>query len=76
MNITEANDLNVLLRYLLGLSPLPNDDEARGAAERLAAKANKTLAAGLTSERVAAAWPEVLVCPAADHADRAWKVKA
>lgn len=65
MNISEANDLNTLLHYVLNLSDAlgvtPSDDQARDAAERLADRANKALGAGLTSDTVVAAWPELLL---------------
>lgn len=61
MNITEANDLNVVLRHMLQL-PAPGDredvaGEALAAAQRLADRANRALGAGLDGRAVAAAWP-------------------
>lgn len=72
MNITEANDTNTVLRYLLGLPNLtgdvPTDDQAQDAAERLAEKAAKALHAGLRPVDVAQAWHRVQVCPAEEPA--------
>lgn len=63
MNITEANDLNTVLEYVLNLTSgagaVPSSERAREAAARLADKAHKPLMAGLTSERVNAAWPDL-----------------
>jgi hypothetical protein len=65
VNISEGNDLNVLLRYVLnvndGHTDVPTVDKAREAAERLADRANKVLGAGLTSDRIAAMWPDLLL---------------
>lgn len=58
MNITEANDLNYVLSYVLNVGQVPSSDKAMEAAARLADKANKALGAGLTGERVRAAWPD------------------
>lgn len=73
MNITEANDTNGLLRYLLGVhetgGALPDDDEMLVAAQRLAARINAALHTGVTPEQVAAAWPGVEVCPAQANRD-------
>lgn len=65
MNITEANDLNVVLRHMLQL-PAPGDredapGEALAAAQRLADRANRALGAGLDGPAVAAAWPDEAV---------------
>lgn len=62
LTIGEAHDVNTLLEHVLqhsraGLG-VPSLDEAREAAARLADKANKTLMAGLTGERVRAAWTD------------------
>lgn len=65
MNITEGNAANVVLRYLLGIEPLPDDEKAQEAAVLLAERANRALHAGLRAEQVAQAWPNVIVCPGA-----------
>lgn len=57
VNIGEASDVNTLLRYMLGQrqpvtgEPVPGD-QALGAAERLADRANRALAAGISSTEV------------------------
>lgn len=59
MNIGEANDLNMLLTFLLAIPDpfAPKDpDTARAAAVRLTERAYKALSAGLTPEQVARAW--------------------
>lgn len=75
MNISEANDVNTLLRWLTGDLPhvdesnllddadlvLQQDDDARKAAMRLADRAYKALHAGLTGDRVQEAWEKVCV---------------
>jgi len=50
VNITEANAVNKVLRYLLGAST--NRSEALDAAEELAERANKALSAGWTAADV------------------------
>ena len=57
MNIGEANDVNTLLRYMLGqqrssFGDPVTDDQALAAAERLADRAGKTLQAGITGSDV------------------------
>lgn len=73
MNISEANDVNTLLRWLTGDLPhiderneydeadlvLMQDDDARRAAARLADRAHKALHCGLTAEKVHQAWDQV-----------------
>lgn len=54
MNISEANDLNKVLRYVLGWSEDP--EVARDAAVRLTERANRTLGAGLRPQDVEDAW--------------------
>ncbi|QKV74513.1 hypothetical protein [Amycolatopsis sp. Hca4] len=59
MNITEANDTNRVLRYLLdlrqGVEPA-RDDDVRDAALRLSARINKALHAGITPSQVGTEW--------------------
>lgn len=61
MNISEANDTNTILRYLLNQARwpvgVPTDAEAQAAAERLADRAHKPLSAGLRAQDVTEAWP-------------------
>lgn len=70
MNITEANETNTVLDYLLGLpgpsGEVPSDETARAAAAHLAEKANKALGAGLTAQAVTDNWHRVQVCPATE----------
>lgn len=75
MNISEANDVNTVLRWLTGDLPhvdernlldeadlvLQQDDDARRAAQRLADRAHKTLHAGMTPADVEQAWEKVCV---------------
>ncbi|MGH3540777.1 MAG: hypothetical protein ACRDTO_00130 [Mycobacterium sp.] len=61
MNISEANALNTVLRWVIGAptvtgGPVP-DDVACDQAVWLADRANRVLSAGLTGERVGALWP-------------------
>lgn len=60
MNISESNDVNTLLHYVLNLprvlGPVAESDTI-AAAERLADKAYKALGAGLRSDEVRASWP-------------------
>jgi hypothetical protein len=64
VNITEANSLNVVLRYLLGLRTDAEQniddqdlyDNAREHAAGLVERANKTLGAGLRREDIEDAW--------------------
>lgn len=66
VNITEANDTNRLLRYVLGVrdsGQLPDDDQMLAAAARLAERVNKAIGCGITPAQVTAAWPNVEVCP-------------
>ncbi len=58
MNITEANELNHVLDFLLGIKTHPEIDEAtaRAAASRLAERAYKALSAGLDGTTVREAW--------------------
>jgi hypothetical protein len=57
VTITEANDINTVLYWAMGqMRPYdehPSDAEATEAARRLAARANKTLMAGLRPDEVA-----------------------
>lgn len=64
MNITEANAANVVLRYLLGLDKEYGDiaisvtsEEAKKAAQLVAARSHAALNAGLTADDVERAWP-------------------
>jgi hypothetical protein len=57
VTITEANDINTVLRWAMS-KPRPHhghpsDGEAMESARRLAARANKTLQAGLKPEDIA-----------------------
>lgn len=61
MNISEANELNALLSWILGTErgathESTTDDEARDAAAFLADKAHRALSAGLNANRVKKAW--------------------
>lgn len=65
MNITEANHVNTLLRWLLD-GPGPDDqavpvEAAQAAAEYLADRANAALHAGLDARDIAGAWPDLIV---------------
>lgn len=60
LTVTESNDVNIVLDWLLDLprgGKLVTDDQAQGAAERLADSAYKRLSAGLNSDAVATAFP-------------------
>lgn len=61
MNIREANTVNTLLHWLLGLPRVGDDpvaeDQAREAAAFLAARADTALGAGLTAADVDRHWP-------------------
>lgn len=70
LTIGEAQDVNSLLEWVLGIRPQYTEmtdeelaTEARASAERLADKANKTLSAGLNGKRVNDAWQHVEVGP-------------
>lgn len=59
MNITEANDTNRVLRYVLAVRQgrhTADDGEVREAATRLAGRVNKALHAGTTPEDIDAQW--------------------
>lgn len=57
----EANDINTVLLYLLNSrwngNPIPSEDNAREAAQRLADRSHKTLMAGVTGHDIALRWP-------------------
>jgi hypothetical protein len=60
VNVSEANDFNLVLCYLLGLDgPMGRVDpeSARNAALRLTARAHRALSAGLNPLQVHDAWP-------------------
>jgi hypothetical protein len=67
MNVKESCDVNYLLGYLLGHNPNGSMKRDRAgaieAAAALADKANKTLSAGLTGDRVRALWAESGLTP-------------
>lgn len=69
LTIGEAQDVNTILDWVLGIRPDTNqtDEElqaaAKAAAEHLADKAFKALSAGLDARRVDAAWANVEACP-------------
>ena len=60
MNISEANELNTLLRYVLAepdiMGKVPTCEQAATAAEGLADRANRALGAGLDGRTVREAW--------------------
>jgi hypothetical protein len=60
MSVREANAVNELLDFILGLESVygesPMDSEARAAAALLAKSAYKRLSAGLDSEQVIRLW--------------------
>ncbi|MFI7467388.1 hypothetical protein [Nonomuraea sp. NPDC049646] len=58
MNITEANHLNQLLKYLLDPGTRVPEEAARTAAENLVSRANQKLLTGLTPEHVGALWEQ------------------
>jgi hypothetical protein len=63
LTVTEANQLNTLLDYVLATEAglpvsIPCRGEARDAAAFLADHAHKTLLAGFTSDTVRRTWPE------------------
>lgn len=71
MTITEANDANTLLQWVLGIRQ-PSDvdvddqelaDAAEEAAARLADRAHRQLSAGLTGDAVHQGWAVVEACP-------------
>lgn len=67
MNITESNQLTTLLAWLLGEKarpdlPPPPAPVAREAAACLAARANRTLGAGITPDGVRTYWPTAPLC--------------
>jgi len=61
MSITDANDLNHVLEFLLGMPQPgfrgPDSDFAQAAACRLADRANKALSAGIDGVQVTKHWP-------------------
>lgn len=61
LTVTQAQDVNTLIDWVLRIDrpgfPAPTSDEAREAAERLAADARKRLMAGVTAAEIAAHWP-------------------
>jgi hypothetical protein len=63
VNISEGNDLNTVLRFFLQLGgptgEVPSRNHALEAGQRLVARANKSLGAGLTSEQLQTVWPPV-----------------
>jgi hypothetical protein len=73
VNISEANDVNVLLRWITGTTPRPTDidlldeadvvlmedEDAKQAATRLAERAHTALHAGLTAAHVEQLWQRV-----------------
>lgn len=70
MNISESNDINIVLSYLLGRrekfgnrTDTEASEMAQQAASRLADRATRRTMAGLSGEQVAAAWPTVEVGP-------------
>lgn len=70
MNISEANDTNILLSWVIGRREKFGDrtdaeasEMTQKAAERLADRATARIMAGLSGEQVAAAWPMVEVGP-------------
>lgn len=71
MNMTEANDTNTLLRWLLGIrrpAEIEIDDQeladaAEEAAARLAGRAYLSLSAGVTEDKVRGTWERVEACP-------------
>lgn len=65
MNRTEATAVNTLLRWLLQQDP-PTEDQARTAAEQLADRAHKALAAGYNADRVTAQWGATALRPQDD----------
>lgn len=80
LTIGEAQDVNSLLNWLLGIRPeyteMTDEElatEARAAAERLADKANKALSAGLNGKSVNEAWRHVEVGPWQEPATAAQK---
>jgi len=62
MNVSEANAVNTLLRWHMGLAPaggeVPTAEQARQAAARLAEGAHRKLAAGITAATVHDHWKE------------------
>lgn len=69
MNVSESNDLNVLLGWLVGHRPgglaVPTEAEALAAAERLAGRANRALLAGLNGSEVRRLWARQDLAPQA-----------
>jgi hypothetical protein len=75
VNISEGNDVNELLYWLLGIrrdrenrTDEQISDDVRDAAARLADRSHKALGAGLTSRAVHAGWDRVEVGPWAESA--------
>lgn len=60
MNVSESNDLNKLLEWLLSIEtpwgPAVTEEYARGAAARLAGKAYARLSAGVDADDVTKRW--------------------
>jgi hypothetical protein len=52
LNVHEANDLNRLLRWAMGIPGSPSDDEATTAARFLAARSLKAIGAGIRPEEI------------------------
>jgi hypothetical protein len=64
LSISQANDANTVLRYVLsipGPAGVPTHGKACDAATRLADASQKVLHAGLDGDEVAAAWPDILL---------------
>lgn len=70
MNISESNDLNIVLGWMLGRRELfgrrtdaAASAMAQQAASRLADRATRRLMSGLTGDQVAELWKGVEACP-------------
>lgn len=78
--IGDANDVNTVLHWILGIRDGHTEDvddsvlfeSAREAAVRLADRANKTLSAGLNGTRVREAWDQVEAGPWHDDEPYEW----
>ena len=70
MNISESNDINIMLGWVLGRrekfgnrTDEQASEMAQAAASRLADRATRRLMAGLSGEQVADLWKGVEACP-------------
>lgn len=70
MNIAEANATSLLLSWITGRGAV-TAEQARTAAEHLAARSTKALHAGITPEHVRANWPDDRPTPTTENGTNA-----